>query len=59
MLITDEAVEKYYSQHRAQLKSQSDAREILTNEQVNKLLFEWLDQHRKDAKVRYLEAGLA
>jgi hypothetical protein len=59
VLITDEAVNKYFSQHRAQVKSESDARDILTNEQVNKLLFEWLDQHRKNAKVRYLEAGLA
>jgi len=69
VLITDQQVDKYYAQHLAQLKKQnpkgteenlkSDAREILTQDAVNKLLFAWLDQHRHDAKVRYLEGGLA
>jgi hypothetical protein len=68
VLITDEVVDKYYAQHLAQLKKQnpkgtepdlkSDAREILTGEAVNKLLFEWLDLHRHDAKITYLEASL-
>lgn len=68
VLITDEQVDKYYMQHLATLKKQnpkgseddlkSDARDILTGEQVNKLLFAWLDQRRSDAKVRYLEESL-
>jgi hypothetical protein len=67
--ITDDQVNSYYTQHLSQLKKQNpkggeddlkaDAREILTGEQVNKLLFAWLDQRRHDAKVRYLEANLA
>jgi peptidyl-prolyl cis-trans isomerase SurA len=68
VLITDEQVDAYYKQHMAQLKKQnpkgeeddlkSDARDILTGDQVNKLLFDWLDQRRHDAKVHYLEAPL-
>ena len=69
VLITDDQVDRYYQQHLSQLKKQnpkgeeddlkSDAREILTGEQVNKLLFAWLDQRRHDAKVQYLEESLA
>lgn len=69
VLIPDEQVDKYYRQNLATLKRQnpkgneddlkSDARDILTGEQVNKLLFAWLDQHRNNAKVRYLEESLA
>lgn len=68
VLITDDQVNKYYSQHRAELKKQNpkageedlkaNARDILTGEQVNKLLFAWLDQRRHDAKVVYLEESL-
>jgi peptidyl-prolyl cis-trans isomerase SurA len=69
VLITDDQVDKYYTQHLSALKKQnpkgteddlkSDARDALTSEAVNKLLFEWLDQHRHDAKVRYLDGSLA
>lgn len=69
VLITDEQVDKYFKDHLVQLKKQnpkgddddlkSDARDILTGEQVNKLLFDWLDQRRRDAKVKYLEESLA
>jgi hypothetical protein len=69
VLIPEQQVEKYYKEHLAQLKKQnpkgdeddlkSDARDILTGDQVNKLLFAWLDQRRRDAKVRYLEESLA
>ena len=68
VLITNEATDQYYKLHLSQLKkpnqkeSEDDlktaAREALTEEAVNKLLFEWLDQHRHDAKIRYLEASL-
>jgi prophage tail gpP-like protein len=69
VLITDEQVDKYYQQHLAELRRRNpkgseddlktDARSILTGEQVNRLLFAWLDQQRHDAKVHYLEASLA
>jgi len=69
VLITDAEVDKYYQQHLGELKRQnpkgeeddlkSDARDILTGEQVNKLLFAWLDQRRHDAKVRFLEESLS
>jgi hypothetical protein len=69
VLLTDAQVNTYYLQHLAQLKRQNpkgseddlkdDARRILTDEQVNKLLFQWLDEQRHNAKVLYLEASLA
>jgi polyhydroxyalkanoate synthesis regulator phasin len=68
VLINDEEIQKYYQQHLTQLKKQnpkgseanlkSDAREILTDDAVNKLLFDWLDQHRQNAKITYLERAL-
>jgi hypothetical protein len=68
VLITDQQVNRYYSLHEAQLRKQnpkgseadlkSDARDTLTAEAVNKQLFDWLDQRRRDAKVRYLEGDL-
>jgi hypothetical protein len=69
VLLPDAEVNAYYQQHLSQLKRQNpkgseddlkdDARKILTDEQVNKLLFDWLDEQRINAKVRYLEAPLA
>ena len=69
VLITDDQVNKYYAQHVTALKKQNpkgteddlkaDVRNMLAGEQVNKLLFAWLDQRRHDAKVIYLEAALA
>ncbi len=69
VLIADPEVDKYYRQHLAELRKhnpkgsvadlKADARNILTGEQVNKLLFAWLDDQRKTAKIRYLEESLA
>lgn len=69
VLITDEAVDQYYRAHLTDLRKQnpkaseeelrSQARDTLTGEQVNKLFFAWLDQHRHDAKVRFLEETLS
>jgi hypothetical protein len=69
VLLTDAEVDKYYRKNLVQLKAENpkggeddlkrDARSTLTGQQVNNLLFAWLDQHKHDAKVRYLEASLA
>lgn len=69
VLITDAEVNKYYGQHLTQLRKsnphgsvedlKTDARNILTGQQVNKLLFAWLDEQRKAAKIHYLEESLA
>lgn len=69
VLITDAEVDKYYRQHLSQLRRdnpkgsvddlKTGARNILTGQQVNRLLFAWLDDQRKAAKIRYLEENLA
>ena len=69
VLVTDAEIERYYREHRAALQRQypgrslddtrDSIREILTGEGVNKLFFAWLDEQRKDAKVKYFEEGLA
>ena len=69
VIVSDEEVDKYYQTHLSQLRKQnpkaseedlrSAARETLVAEQVNKLFFAWLDQHRHDAKVRFLEQRLS
>ncbi len=69
VFITDDAVQNYYKQHISELRrahaqnSSLDAlsgeiRETLTEEQVNKLFFAWLDQTRNQEKIKYLEEGL-
>lgn len=69
VLVTDDEIEKYYRDHRTALrreypgKSLDDLRDpirdILSGDRVNKLFFAWLDEQRKDSKIKYLEAGLA
>jgi hypothetical protein len=68
VLVSDDEIEKYYQQHAAALrreypgKSLDDLREqirdILTAEGVNQQFFAWLDDQRKNTKVRYLEESL-
>jgi hypothetical protein len=69
VFISDEAVQKYYTEHAAELRreypgssSLQDAsdqiRNTLAEEQVNKLFFAWLDEQRKETKIQYLEEGL-
>lgn len=67
-IVEDSAVDAYYRQHEAQLRKsnpkgsveqlRTQAREILVNEEVDRLLFAWLDQRRKDSKVVFHEGGL-
>jgi hypothetical protein len=69
VLVSDDAVDKYYIAHLSQLRKENpkatedelknDARDALTGEEVNKLFFAWLDQHRHDAKIRFLEEKLS
>ena len=68
VLVTDEEIEKYYREHRAGLqreypgKSLDDLhdtiRDILSGDRVNTLFFAWLDEQRKDSKIKYLEENL-
>ena len=69
MLVTDDEIDKYYRDHRAALQHQypgkslddlrDTLRDLLTGERVNTLFFAWLDQQRKDSKIKYLEENLA
>ena len=69
VLVTDDEIEKYYRDHRAALRRQypgkslddlrDNIRDILTGDRVNTLFFSWLDQQRKDSKIKYLEENLA
>jgi hypothetical protein len=66
--VSDAEIQKYYREHAADLKrktgksSLDDLRQDITNilieEKVNKLFFDWLDTQRKEAKIEYLEQGL-
>lgn len=69
VFISDEAIHDYYTQHVVELrheyprKSSLEAvsgsiRNTLTEEQVNKLFFAWLDEQRKQTKLKYFEEGL-
>lgn len=68
-LVTDADVQQYYSAHlpalrKAHPKAYSlqdltpEIHETLVSEKVNQLFFAWLDEQRKDAKIRYLEEQL-
>jgi hypothetical protein len=69
VVASDSAVDSYYRQHMAALRKahpkdsleqlHSAAREILTEQEVNRLFFAWLDDHRKSAKINFHEDGLA
>jgi len=70
VLITDEDVNQYYQQHRAELLKASPAnsslealepkiRETLTGERINQMFEEWLRETRKNTRVEYREAAFA
>ena len=70
VLVSDQEIESYYQQHRAALSRKypaktsldelrEDIRNIITGEKVNKLFFAWLDDQRKQAKIRFIEGNLA
>jgi hypothetical protein len=61
VLVTDDEVAAYYHAHpsKASLDDMRDKiRDILTGERVNKLFFAWLDEQRKDVKIRFREESL-
>lgn len=68
-LVTDGDIDNYYKEHAAAFNrehpgksSLEDVRteivDILSAQQVNKMFFVWLDEQRKETKIRYLEASL-
>jgi hypothetical protein len=69
VLVTDDEIAKYYTEHEAAFRrehpgksSLDDVRgeieDVLAGQRVNKLFFAWLDQRRKDASIKYLERSL-
>ena len=69
VLITDEDIQKYYSEHRAALMRahpgkaslddlREEIRDILAGEKVNEQFFAWLDDQRKSNKVEFYEENL-
>jgi hypothetical protein len=69
-VVSDEDVQKYYEEHRVALERANpgkttldDVRPEIENtlsaEKVNQLFFSWLDAQQKQAKIEYLEKGLA
>ena len=69
VFISDDAVQKYYSEHEAELRREhpgnasldalsGEIRDTLAGEQVNKLFFSWLDETRNQTKITYLEENL-
>ena len=69
VLVTDDEIEKYYTEHEAAFRrehpgksSLDDVRgeieDTLTGQRVNKLFFAWLDERRKNASIKYLERSL-
>ncbi|HEY3939702.1 MAG TPA: hypothetical protein VGL97_19870 [Bryobacteraceae bacterium] len=61
VLVTADEVATYYRAHpgKASLDAMRDKiRDILTGERVNKLFFAWLDEQRKDVKIRFREENL-
>lgn len=69
VFISDEEVQKYYIEHAVELRREhpednslehvsSYIRDTLTEEQVNKLFFAWLDAQRKQTNIQYLEESL-
>jgi hypothetical protein len=69
VVLSDAAVDKYYRENLSALRQsnpkgsiedlRSRARDILTEEEVNRLFFAWLDERRKGAKISFHEDGLA
>ena len=70
MLVTDEDVNAYYQQHRAELQKafpkdsslaavEPDIRETLNGERVNQLFEEWVEEKRKMTRIEYREAAFA
>lgn len=68
VLVTDEDVQAYYKEHRAELQKsfgqnntpeslEPKIRELITGERVNELFEEWLDQTRRRTRVEFREGA--
>ena len=69
VLVNDSEIQKYYREHKAQLRRKNGStpalddaseqiRETITGEKVNDLFFSWLDEKRKTNKVVFYEEDL-
>lgn len=69
VLITDKDAEQYYAAHAAEFRREHPAKysltdvrnevnDILAAQRVDKLLFSWLDEQRKQTKIKFLERDL-
>jgi peptidyl-prolyl cis-trans isomerase SurA len=70
VLIPDEEVQKYFESHAAEFRQASGGKAVtieevrprieeqLSGERVNREFFNWLEQARKEAQIRYLETEL-
>ncbi len=70
VMIPDEEVQKYFDSHAAELRRQAGGKPVtlddvranieeqLSGERVNRDFFNWLEQARKEAQIRYLETEL-
>lgn len=70
VLIADEDVQKYFDQHAAEFRARAGGKPVvlsdvsgeienlLAEERVNRDFFAWLEQARKQANIRYVEADL-
>jgi hypothetical protein len=69
VLVTDEQIANYYEEHAADFRrehpgkaSLDDVRDeindLLAEQGVNKLFFAWLDEQRKNTKIKYFEEAL-
>ncbi len=69
VVVSDADVDKYYREHLEALRRndpkasaeelKAKARELLSEEEVNRLFFAWLGDRRKAAKISFHEDGLA
>ncbi len=68
-LVTDEQIAEYYKEHEAGFAKEhpgkssldevrAEINNILSAQQVNKMFFAWLDEQRKDTRIKYFEATL-
>ncbi|MBV9155828.1 MAG: hypothetical protein JO097_06180, partial [Acidobacteriaceae bacterium] len=70
VMVTNEEIEKYYRDHAEALRRQNPGKsslddlraqiqEILAGEKVNQTFFAWLDEQRKNSKIRFHEESLS
>jgi hypothetical protein len=67
--VSEDEIAKYYGEHTATLRQKfpgkssltelhQDIQDILAGEKINQLFFSWLDDQRKNTKIRYFEQSL-